>query len=186
MVIKLYSGTYTPKPRFLFFFEYSEWSKNHRVFSLYMHDYMATHPEAKIRFRASDMVLNVHSDTSYLSAAKCRSRAGGYFFLGSFPTDGKPIQLNGNIMITCKILKLVASSAAEAELGALFVSTKEAKIIRLTLQELGHLQPQMPIHVDNTTVIGIVNNTIKQQRSRTMEMRYFWLLSTQKKPKYSV
>ena len=62
-------------------------------------DYMATHPEAKIRFCASDMILNVHSDTSYLSAAKGRRCAGGYFFLGSFPTDGKPIQLNGNIMI---------------------------------------------------------------------------------------
>ena len=37
-------------------------------------------------------------------------------------------------------------------------------------------QPQMSIHVDNTTVIGIVNNMIKRQRSRAMEMRYFWLL----------
>ena len=46
-------------------------------------DYMATHPEAKIRFCASDMVLNVHSDASYLSAAKGRSRAGGYVFLDS-------------------------------------------------------------------------------------------------------
>ena len=67
-------------------------------------------------------------------------------------------------MITCKILKLVASSAAEAELGALFVNTKEARILRLTLQELGHSQPLTPIHVNNTTAIGIVNNTIKQQR----------------------
>ena len=97
-------------------------------------DYMATHPEAKIRFCASEMVLNIHSDASYLSSANGRSRAGGSFFLGSLPTDGNPIQLNGNIMITCKILKLVALSAAEAELGALFVNTKEAKILRLTLQ----------------------------------------------------
>ena len=126
-------------------------------------DYMATHPEAKIRFCASDMILNIHSDASYLSEAKDRSRAGGYFFLGSLPTDGKPIQLNGNIMITCKILKLVASSAAEAELGALFVNTKEAKILCLTLQELGHPQPQTLNHVDDTIVIGIVNNTISKQ-----------------------
>ena len=39
MVIKHYSGTNTPKPRFLIIFDYSEWSKNHRVFSLYMQDY---------------------------------------------------------------------------------------------------------------------------------------------------
>ena len=73
-------------------------------------------------------------------------------------------------MITCKIHKLVASSAAEAELGALFVNTKEAKIVRLTLQELGHPQPQTLIHVDNTTVVGIVNNTIKRQILRAMEI----------------
>ena len=52
-------------------------------------DYMYTHPDAKIRYRASDMILNIHSDASYLSATKARSRAGGYFFLGSIPQDGK-------------------------------------------------------------------------------------------------
>jgi hypothetical protein len=31
-------------------------------------DYMATHPDAKIQYRTSNMVLNVHSDASYLSA----------------------------------------------------------------------------------------------------------------------
>jgi hypothetical protein len=57
-------------------------------------DYMATHPMAKIRYKASDMVLNIHSDASYLSAPKARSRTGGYFFLGSIPRDGDPIKLN--------------------------------------------------------------------------------------------
>ncbi len=51
-------------------------------------DYMWTHPDAKIRYSASDMILNVHSDESYLSAPKARSRAGGYFFLGSLAHDG--------------------------------------------------------------------------------------------------
>jgi hypothetical protein len=122
------------------------------------------------------MILNVHSDASYLSAGKGRSRAGGYFFLGSMPEDGRSMKLNGNIHITCAILKLVAASAAEAELGSLFLNTREAKIIRLILHELGHPQPPTPIHVDNTTAVGIVNSTIKRQRSRAFEMRYFWLL----------
>ena len=30
-------------------------------------DYLATHPDATIRYRASDMILNIHSNTSYLS-----------------------------------------------------------------------------------------------------------------------
>jgi hypothetical protein len=139
-------------------------------------DYLHTNPNTVIRFRASDMILNVHSDASYMSAGKGRSRAGGCFFLGSMPRDGKPIQLNGNVAVTCALLKIIASSAAEAELSALFVNTKEARIIRLMLAELGHPQPQTPKHIDNTTSVGIVNSSIKRQRSQSMEMRYFWLL----------
>ena len=44
-------------------------------------DYMWTDPDAKIRYRASDMILSVHSDASCLSAPKACSRVGGYFFL---------------------------------------------------------------------------------------------------------
>ena len=139
-------------------------------------NYMATNPNAVIRYRASDMILNAHSDASYLSAPRARSRAGGYFFLGSLPKTNQPITLNGAIHVTCTILKLVCSSAAEAELGALFLNAQEAKILRLILQEMGHPQPSTPIHIDNTTAVGIVNSTIKRQRSRSMEMRYFWLL----------
>jgi hypothetical protein len=104
-------------------------------------------PDAKIRYPASDMILNVHSDASYLSAPRAHSRAGGYFFLGSIPANGDPIKLNGAIHITCTILKLVAASAAKAELGALFLNAQEAKILRLTLDELGHPQPPTPIHM---------------------------------------
>ena len=149
-------------------------------------DYMHTHPNAKIRFRASDMILNIHSDASYLTAANARSRAGGFFFLGSLPKDGDPIKLNGNIMITCAILKLVAASAAEAELGALFLNAQEAKVVRLILEEMGHKQPPTPIHVDNTTAVGIVNSTIKRQRSRAMEMRYFWLLDQEVQKRFKI
>ncbi len=137
---------------------------------------MWTHPDAKICYRAFNMILNVHSDASYLSAPHAYSRAGGYFFLGSLPVNSDPIKLNGAIHITCTILKLVAASAAEAKLSALFLNAQEAKVLWLTLLELRHPQPPTPIHINNTTTIGIVNNTIKHQRSRAMEKRYFWLL----------
>jgi hypothetical protein len=122
------------------------------------------------------MIPNVHSDASYLSTPKARSQAGGYFFLGSLPHDGDPIRLNGTIHITCAILKLVAASAAEAELGALFLNAQEAKIMRLILIKLGHPQLPTPIDINNTTTVGIINNTVKRQQSRAMEMQYFWLL----------
>ena len=94
---------------------------------------MASNPDAKIRYRASDMILNVHSDASYLTAPNAQSRAGGIFFLGSLPKDGCPIRLNGALLGLCTILCCVATSVAKAELGALFLNAQEAKILRLTL-----------------------------------------------------
>jgi hypothetical protein len=34
-----------------------------------MLDYLATHPDTTIRYHASDMILNIHSDASYLSVS---------------------------------------------------------------------------------------------------------------------
>jgi hypothetical protein len=36
-------------------------------------DYLATHPNATVRYHKSDMILNIHSDASYLSETKARS-----------------------------------------------------------------------------------------------------------------
>eukprot|EP00804_Cyclotella_cryptica_P007932 CCRYP_019848-RA/>CCRYP_019848-RA protein AED:0.05 eAED:-0.05 QI:0/-1/0/1/-1/1/1/0/1335 len=138
-------------------------------------DYCVTHPDATIRFHASDMVRNIHSDASYLNAPSARSRIGGHFFLGWAPRDHLPIKLNGATHVISTILKFVAASAAEAELGALFVNAKEGRILRLILHKLGHPQLPTPIHCDNSTAAGIANNTVKRQRSRSMEMRYFWI-----------
>ena len=109
------------------------------------------------------MILNIHLDASYLAASQGRSRAVCYFPLRSLPKDDDTIKLNGNILITCAILKLFSVSEAEAELGALFLNAQEATVIRLVLPKLGPLQPPTPIHVDNTTAVGIVNNKIKRQ-----------------------
>jgi hypothetical protein len=48
-----------------------------------MLDYLATHPNATIRYHASDMILHIHSDASYLSVSIARSRLGVLFFLGN-------------------------------------------------------------------------------------------------------
>ncbi len=60
-------------------------------------DYLATHPDATIRFQASDMILNVHSDASYLSETKAHSCACGHFFMGWSPKDGDPNQIKWGI-----------------------------------------------------------------------------------------
>jgi hypothetical protein len=43
-------------------------------------DYLATHPDATIRYHASDMILHIHGDASYLSVSHARSHLGGLFF----------------------------------------------------------------------------------------------------------
>jgi hypothetical protein len=138
-------------------------------------DYLACNAEAKVRFHASDMILNIHSDASYLSEAKARSRACGHFFMGWQPRDGDPIRLNGAFHVSTTILRFVVASAAEAELGALYHNCQTGIIFRLTLADMGHPQPKTPVHCDNATAVGIANNTIKRQRSRSMEMRFFWV-----------
>eukprot|EP00957_Ditylum_brightwellii_P116816 8909705-Ditylum_brightwellii.AAC.1 len=40
---------------------------------------------------------------------------------------------------------------------------------------MGHPQPLTPIMTDNTTAYGIVKDTVKQQRSRTIDMSFYWI-----------
>ncbi len=91
-------------------------------------DYLGTHPNATIRFRASNQVLNIHLDASYLSETNAHSRACGHFFMGWSPKDGDPIELNGAFFTLCTILCFVVALAAEAELSALFMNCKEGII----------------------------------------------------------
>jgi hypothetical protein len=79
------------------------------------------------------MVLNVHSDASYLLETK---------FMGWSPKDGDPIKLYGAFFTLCTILRFVVALAAKVKLGALFLNCKEGIIFRLTLEELGHPQPR--------------------------------------------
>jgi hypothetical protein len=136
-------------------------------------DYCATNPNATLRFHASDMILKGHSDASYLNASKARSRVGGHFYLGNLAS--KPECYNGAILNPVGILRHVASSAAEAEVGGLFVNLKEALVLRQTLHDMGYPQPTTPIQTDNSTAAGLANNTIKQNKSRHIDMRYHWI-----------
>ena len=97
----------------------------------------------------------------HLSVPNAHSQSADIFFISSLSQFNKPIILSGAIHVLCTILCFVATSAAEVELRALFLNANEAKIIRLTLEEFGHPQPSPTIHIDNTTTVGIVNNTIK-------------------------
>ena len=66
-------------------------------------------------------------------------------------------------------------SADEAKIGATYINVQEAVLIRNLPLELGHPQPSTPIQVDNSTANSFANNTIKQKRSKAINMRFYWI-----------
>ena len=73
-------------------------------------------------------------------------------------------------------MRNVMTSAAETEIGALFVNGQEAAYIWTVLKEMGHPQTEpTPIVTDNSTAEGFANNNIKVKRSKAMDMRFYWI-----------
>ena len=81
---------------------------------------------------------------------------------------------NGAILTIAQIIKAVMSSAAEAEIGALYINCREAIPARHTLEFLGHPQPPTPIQTDNAAALGVVNNNF-MKKLKAMDMKYHWL-----------
>jgi hypothetical protein len=73
-------------------------------------NYCDTHPETKIRYHASDMILHIHSDVSYLSENEAKSRARELVYMGSNTKADRKLT-NGEISIISNVLKHVMSSA---------------------------------------------------------------------------
>ena len=101
-------------------------------------EYITTYPHNGITYRASDMILAAHSDASYLNERLSRSRAWSHIFLSE--NDPLPA-FNGLVLTIATITKLVISSAAESDLGAIFITAKEMITLCQTLFEMGWPQP---------------------------------------------
>ena len=138
-------------------------------------NYAATNPNAVLRFHASDMILHIDSDASYLSEPHARSRAGGFHYLSSHPKPNTKPPLNGAFHIVSNIMRNVMASATEAEVGALFFNAQTGAMFRTTLEEMGYPQPPTPIKTDNAAAEGIINDKVKQRRSKAIDMRFYWV-----------
>jgi hypothetical protein len=117
------------------------------------------------------MVLAGHSNASYLLETNTRSRAGRHFFMSN---DEAIPSNNGVILKISQIIKAVMSSAAEAEIAALYINCKKDIPARHTLEYLGHKQPPTPMQTDNTIALGVVNNKV-MKKIKSMDMKYHWL-----------
>jgi hypothetical protein len=74
-----------------------------------------------------------------------------------------------------QLIKAVMSSAAEAELGALYINACEAVPQLQLLIEMGNPQPPTLMQTDNTTKKGVVNSNIQPRQTKAMDMRFHWL-----------
>jgi hypothetical protein len=71
------------------------------------------------------MVLAIHSNASYLSDSNARSCARGHMFMAT----NEEIPCNNSAVLNIsQIIRAVMSSAAEVELGELFVKAKNGHI----------------------------------------------------------
>ena len=122
------------------------------------------------------MIFLIHSDASFLVERDAKSNYGGYFYLEWNQNNNEPQKTNRAVNVSASLLSLVARSVAEAELGGKFYIAKNGKVLRLTLEEMGWKQGPTKIFVENNTASEICNSTIKRQRSRSMNGKYFLLI----------
>ena len=91
---------------------------------------------------------------SYLSEVNSRSRAGGILYLGDADTR-TTTGVHGAIDYLSCIISTVVSSAAEAEYVALFSGRPRSNL--------------------RQSDVGIANRSVKQKRSKAINMRYHWI-----------
>ena len=54
------------------------------------------------------------------------------------------------------------------------------------LEEIGHYQPPTPVQVDNSTALGISTGTIKQSKSKAMDIRFYWIRDRRNQEQFNI
>ena len=94
--------------------------------------------------------------------------------------------LNGTILVVCKILQHVVSSATESETTEVFYNFQLSISIRCMLEALNHSQSEIPVKTDDPTVNGFVYDNINKKRSKSWDMRYHWRQEKNAKKEFNI
>jgi hypothetical protein len=81
-------------------------------------------------------------------------------------------------MISC-----VVASVAETELAGGFQIAQAAVHFR---SDLGYPQPPTLLRMDNTVAIGIATESINAKRSKSMDVRFFWVIDRVRRAQFVV
>jgi hypothetical protein len=66
---------------------------------------------------------------------------------------------NGAVHTVAQRIKAVMTSAAESEIGAMYINTRKAVPIRTTLVEIGHDQPRTSMQTNSSVAHLVVIKT---------------------------
>ena len=78
------------------------------------------------------------------------------------------------------------ASASDAEYSTIFVNEQTSVPIRTTLNEMGWKQGPTAIQVDNSTAVGIATKDFFQNKSKAMDMRFYWIYDRIKQGQFRV
>jgi hypothetical protein len=84
-------------------------------------------------------------------------------------------------MISC-----VVASVAEAELAGGFQAAQISVQHRRILHDLGYPQPPTLLRMDNTVALGLAQGSLNKKRSKSMDMRFFWLIDRVAQKQFTV
>jgi hypothetical protein len=133
-------------------------------------DYLATHPDATIRYHASDMVLNIHSDASYLSVSNAWSRLTVLFFLVN--KSSKQETLIVSILNVAAVIKNVFSPQQNPKLERAFTTPKVAPRSESHSTSWATHNPQRLCERITPPQTASLAKQSNKKRSKAMDMRY--------------
>ena len=107
----------------------------------------------------------------FLVLIKPRSCIADYFRLLDPPKLTLKYTHNEKILIECRAVHSVVTSAAEVETHGVFHHAKLAIHLRHLLIEMGNPQVLIPIKTDNLITSGFVNRNIQMKRSKAWGMK---------------
>ena len=94
--------------------------------------------------------------------------------------------MNSPIWVLAKVIKNVMASAAKAEVASLFINAQEVILTRTCLIAMEHPQLPTKMKTNNMTAWGILTGTIKQKRSKAIDMQFYWLMDQQEQGQFEI
>lgn len=151
-----------------------------------MMGYVRAFPDNFTKYYKSDMILKIQSDASFNSRCKGKSVQGGIHYLTNHDKIHDNDYINAPINCICSQINVVVLSAAEAEYAAVSKNAREGIYERQILEAMGYSQPATTILTDNEVAIGLTYDTLKQNASKSIDIRFHFIRDRVRQKQFTV